>query len=79
MATFYITEKNLATTPWRILFLTSELANKAEINLNSRALLRMAAKERRALGNPEVGVFLLGFREEQRPRTWLGHSNEKFA
>ena len=37
-------------------------------NLDSRALLRMTARERRALGNPETGVFLIGFREEQRAR-----------
>ena len=39
----------------------------------------MAARKRRALGNPETGVFLLGFREEQRTRICLAHSNEKFA
>ena len=37
--------------------------------LESRALLRMTARERRALGNPETDVFLIGFREEQRTLT----------
>ena len=45
-------------------------------NLDSRALLGMTARERWALGNPETGVFLIGFREEQRTLTWLVHSNE---
>ena len=48
-------------------------------NLDSRALLRMTAREKRTLGNPGAGVFLIGFREEQRTRTWLFHSNEKFT
>ena len=41
----------------------------ANANLDFRALLRMTARERRALGSPETGVFLIGFREEQRART----------
>ena len=52
----------------------------SKYNLDPRALLfRAWLKERRALGNPGTGVFLIGFREEQRTRTWLVHSNEKFA
>ena len=39
----------------------------------------MTARERRALGNPETGVILIGFREEQRTRTRLANSTEKFA
>ena len=42
---------------------------RSVVNLDSRALLRMTARERRALGNPETGVFLIGFHEEQRTRT----------
>jgi len=39
-------------------------------NLDPRALLFCARlRERRALGNPETGVFVIGFREEQRTRT----------
>ena len=44
-------------------------------NLDPRALLfRAWLRERWALGNPETGVFFIGFREEQRTRTWLAHS-----
>ena len=46
-------------------------------NLDIRALLfRAWLRGRRALGNPETGVFVIGFREEQRTRTWLTHSNK---
>ena len=47
----------------------SLFAIRSVVNLDSRAPLRMTARERRALGNPETGVFLIGFHEEQRTRT----------
>ena len=55
-----------------------------KVNLDARVLLfRAWLRERRALGNPETGVFLIGCREKQRTRSWLVYSisreNEKFA
>ena len=38
-------------------------------NFDSRALLPMTARERRVLWNPETGVFLIGFHEEQGTST----------
>ena len=57
--------------PFPFVFVATARARVAAMlsNLDSRALLRMITRERRALGNPETGVFLVGFREEQRTLT----------
>ena len=50
--------------------ITSRFKGIMKSNLDPRALPFCAwLKERRALGNPEACVFLIGLREEQRTRT----------
>ena len=53
----------------------TRVKTRLAISLDPRALLFCTwLRERIALGSPETGVFLIGFREKQRAHTWLVHS-----